>query len=139
MKRFLLALALAITVAVPALFQVAYAGDDPKNSDAAREVLYTLVKRWNYHHQESATWEFQWEDQWGGRNWWCVAKGCDCRKWNWVATYRDRGRPNDDPFPAANTSEYGDALVRSAALQQGITLPPELGLPTFELEVIEQE
>jgi len=92
-----------------------------------------VVKWWKYGSGTLRTWVFRNTDQWGGMNYWCVGEGNSCGLYDWCAVY-DGIVIAQDPCPENNNSQYGNNLVRAAASEDGISLPPDLPLPTFTIQ-----
>lgn len=91
----------------------------------------TLTKIWNYGHSTRKGWVPQYQDEWGGMNYWCTGSGNECGYWDWKAVYHLPNYYNPTPANTCN-SQYGDNLVRQAASYQGYVLPGNLGLPSYQ-------
>lgn len=91
----------------------------------------TLVKTWHYGSSERGAWLAQYQDEWNGMKYWCVADGDECDKWDWKAVYHLPNYYNPTPANTCN-SQYGDNLVRQAASYQGYVLPGNLGQPSYQ-------
>jgi hypothetical protein len=90
----------------------------------------TLIKLWLYGSSTQRSWIAQYEDEWGGMNYWCVGPGTGCGEWDWKAVYQLETQQNPTP-PESRTPEYGHGLVTKSAEEKNIHLPP-LSLPVYE-------
>lgn len=97
-----------------------------------------LTKEWTYGSAEKRSYEYQELDEWGGANFWCVAAGNSCGKYDWVAIYTDVLFQENPTPPETCTPEYGHGLVINAAEEQEMTLPEPFELPTYS-EIWEEE
>lgn len=88
------------------------------------------TKFWHYGSTEVAAWKDMGADQWGGWNSWCNKSGTGCSRYDWMAIYP--GECSALPTPSwTNTATYGDSLVHAAAVDLGVSLPSNLGTPTY--------
>jgi hypothetical protein len=99
---------------------------------ASNELYGRPIKK-VWHHGTGGGWSYQYryDDEWGGRNYWCIIfGGNECSHYDWMAAYNC---PCGDPVPQNNFVAYGVGLIQQEADLLGITLPPDLPIPQFEL------
>lgn len=86
----------------------------------------TFTKYWYKGHGAVRGWDYQYTDQWQGKNFWCVGSGADCFLYDWKAVY-PLGTIGAPPTPSGtNTGAYGDQLIAAAAAAANMTLPGDL-------------
>lgn len=94
-----------------------------------------LIKIWRVGTGGGYTWSYRYDDQWGGRNYWCIIPGgSDCSHCDWMA---GNSNVDNDPSPGINTVYYGVTVIQQEADATGITLPSDLQTPVFEMIVEE--
>jgi hypothetical protein len=86
---------------------------------------------WPYATSERRAWETRGYNQWGGHDLWCISPMyAICPLWSWKTIYPPDKETSDIPVETRCAS-YGDGLVRAAASEAGITLPPDLPFPDY--------